>query len=731
MATILADNRAFQRALAALQAGNVKDAVPVFKAVLRAQPRHIGALNLLGVALTRLGRFDDAEIYLRRASREQPASDATLYNYGIVLKALHRSEEALQRLTEALAINANSAETWYGRGVTFNDLGQFEKALGDFRKVVELDPRHAGAWFACGNAFRDLKRYDEALRAYDKALELEPASAVAHTNRGAVLFQQGRYLETLASCDRAIALAPSLVHPHSNRGGALYYLGRYSEALASCDRAISLDAACVEAWFVRGNILSDIKQYDEALTAYNRTLALRPDFDYAPASRLYAKLQICDWTELEAEIAQLLAITREGKRSNDPFMVVTMPFSASDQLQCARRYAQDQPFFPAIWGGELYSHSRVRLAYLSADFHEHPVADLTVGLFERHDKSRFEVTGISFGLDKTSAMRRRIENACEHFVDAQDQSDQDVADLIRRREIDIAIDLTGFTANNRRHVLAQRPAPIQVNYLGYPGTMGASYIDYILADSTIIPEDQCAFYAEQVVWLPESYQVNDNRRRIGEEMTTRAQCGLPDKAFVYCGFSSAFKIMPEIFDIWMRLLLAVDGSVLWLRKNNELVSSNLRREAERRGVAPERLVFAERASLLADHLARHRQADLFLDTLPYNAHTTASDSLSVGVPVVTCLGSSFAGRVAASVLRSIGLDELIAHSLQEYEALALKLAHDPSYLASIKNKLARNRDTFPLFNTERATRHIESAFTTMIDIWRRGERPRRFNVDPV
>ncbi len=315
-------------------------------------------------------------------------------------------------------------------------------------------------------------------------------------------------------------------------------------------------------------------------------------------------------------------------------------------------------------------------------------------------------------------------------MDVRDKSDQDIADLIRRLEIDIAVDLKGFTSDCRLNVLARRAAPIQVNYLGYPGTMGADYIDYILADATIIPEDHCASYAENVVWLPDSYQVNDDKRHISERTPTRRECGLPDTAFVFCCFNNSYKIIPEVFDVWMRMLGATENSVLWLFEANAAASANLRREAEKRGIASQRLIFAPRMDF-ADHLARHRQADLFLDTLPYNAHTTASDALWAGLPLLTCLGTTFAGRVAGSLLKAAGLDALVTHSLEEYEALAFKLAHDPARLASLKATLACNRNTFPLFNTARAARHIEQAYTTMVDIRRRGESPRRFSVEPI
>jgi len=383
-----------------------------------------------------------------------------------------------------------------------------------------------------------------------------------------------------------------------------------------------------------------------------------------------------------------------------------------------------------VWRGEKYTHDRIRIGYFSADFRNHPVGRLAVGLLEAHDKSHFTTLALSSGPDDGSELRRPTKSAVDDFVDVRNRSDADVAALIRRREIDIVVDLTGFTLAGRFGVLARRAAPIQVNFLGYPATMGADWIDYIIADRTIIPAEHFQFYGERVVWLPDTYQANDDKSGIAERVPTRAECGLAETGFVFCCFNNTFKINPQIFDVWMRLLAATANSVLWLLGTNPIAERNLRREAERRGIAAERLIFAPRLAV-ADHLARHRRADLFLDTLPYNAHTTASDALWAGLPLVTCQGDTFAGRVAASLLNAIGLPELITASLEEYEALALKLARDPALLGAMKEKLRRNRDTYPLFDTARFARHIESAYETMWQAHQDGRAPAAFAVASV
>jgi len=832
LVTTDADNKDFQRALSALQAGDAKDAEHLLKAVLRAQPKHVVALNLLGVALGRLGRNAEAIDSFDRALNLAPGSVESWFGRGMTLIAagrrqdaiasfdraiaakpdfaqvhllraklladlgrhddalagvdrllamapnlaevwlgrsnvlfeLRRYDEALAACERALALKPNLAEAWHGRGNALNELKRYEEALAAYDKALALNPGFAWAWHGRGNVLNELKRYDEALAAYDKAMAAMPDLAESWLGRGNVFNETKRYDEAFAAFDRALALRPDLAEAWVGRGNSYFALRRHNDALAAYDRALALNARLAEAWIGRGNVLTDFRQYDDALAAYDRALALRPnlaeawfsrgnvlferrqyseafaDYDkavqlkpgqnYAPGARLSAKLSICDWTGLATDVARLLAMLREGALSSVPFKILAIDASAADQLQCARRYVQDQPAFAPIWRGEVYSHDRLRIAYLSSDFHAHATAYLAAGLFERHDRARFEVTAISFGPDDKSAMRQRLMGAFDRFFDVQDIDDEEVAQLVRRLEIDIAVDLKGFTQCSRPGICARRAAPIQVNYLGYPGSMGASYIDYVMADATVIPADQRAFFTEQVVWLPGSYQINDERRQISEKVPTRRDCGLPDTGFVFCCFNNVYKITPAVFDIWMRLLGATENSVLWLFGSNPAASENLRREAAKRGVSPQRLIFAGRADL-ADHLARHRYADLFLDTLPCNAHTTASDALWAGVPVLTCLGATFAGRVAASLLKAVGLDELITHSLQDYEALARRFARDETYLLAIKDLLARNRTICPLFNTERAARHIEAAYTTMWQRHQSGEGPQAFAVDRI
>lgn len=720
----------FRRAVAAMQARDANTAESLFKHVLQSQPKHVPALNLISILLTTLGRLDEAERYSRLALSEDATSDVAFYNHGLILKALKRPAEALEQFNRALSINSSVAETWNSRGTTLDDLKHYREAIADFDRAIEVNPSYTDAFCNRGKSLAALRLFDLALASYDRAIALQPSVAKAWLGRGNVLIELKQFDIASAAFERALSLKSDLAEAWLGRGNAFAGLKRYDDALAGYGRALALKTDLAEAHAACGNTFVELKRYEDAVKAYENALAISPEMKLIEGARLQAKLPLCDWKNLETEVAHLVSQIRNNKPASVPFSFLTVSSLPADQLQCARNFLAEELPLPAIWCGEIYRHERIRIAYLSADFHEHATMRLMAGLFEQHDTSRFEVTAISFGPHQDSNMRRRVTGAVERFVDVRHQNDDDIADLVRRFEIDIAVDLKGFTLDERHGVLARRAAPIQVNYLGYPGTMGADYIDYILADRTIITADDFPHYSERVVQLPDSYQINDRQRQIAAHTPTRAECGLPDDAIVLCCFNNSYKIMPAIFDVWMRILGANENAVLWLLEGHPAASANLRREARIRGISPERLIFAPKMKL-PDHLARHRHADLVLDTLPYNAHTTASDALWAGVPVLTCLGATFAGRVAASLLKAANLADMVTHTLEDYETLAVALMRDPFRLASLKDRLDNGRMTCALFDTERTTRHIEAAYTTMWERHQRGEPPQSFAVDPI
>jgi protein O-GlcNAc transferase len=635
---------------------------------------------------------------------------------------LMRLDEALASHDRAIALRPEDAEFVYERARVLNDLKRFDEALACSERAIAIKPNYAAAFYYRGRALEAMQRFEEALASYDRAIALNRVQ-MKHSgdSRSAELEPRG---DASTADDQA---TNDLAGAWLGRGNVLTEFREFDLALTAYDRALTIKPHFSEALLGRGNVFYRRSQYGEAFSAYDKALATNPNLDYARGDRCHAKLFICDWVNVEDDVAGLLSAVRSGKPACAPFPFLAISSSSQDQLWCAKRYSAGQLSFPKMWSGEKYSHHRIHVAYLSSDFRDHPVGHLMAGLFEEHDKSRFEMTAISLRPCEDTDLHRRIKNAFEHFIDVGSKSDEDVAKLIRQREIDIAVDLNGHTSGSRPYIISRRPAPIQMSYLGFPGTTGAPYMDYVLGDSTTIPDDQFQFYSEQVVRLPESFMVNDRRLRTSSCTPTRKECRLPDDAFVFCCFNTAYKIMPDVFDIWMRLLRANENSVLWLIDSNETATANLCKEAEKRGVPSARLIFSPRIEL-AEHVARQPLADLFLDTLPYNAGMTANIALWAGLPVVTCLGSTFVGRMGGSLLNAVGLPDLVTTSLDEYEALALRLARDSSFLLSLKEKLTRNRDTCPLFNTARFTRHLEMAYTMMWERYQRGDPPQSFDV---
>ncbi|HTB00933.1 MAG TPA: tetratricopeptide repeat protein [Bradyrhizobium sp.] len=714
-----------------------------------------------GVLFGQLKRHDEAIASFDRALRLNPNSADAWLGYGNVLFDLRRFDEALIAYDRAQALNSGADEIFVARGNVLCELQRYQEAEAAYEGALALRPQSAEAWVGRGNVLRELRRYDRALAAYDKALGFNDAMAEAWLGRGNVLLEFSREQEALAACDRALALKPELgaawlgrgngllklkwfeealaaydkaaglAEAWLGRGNVLYELRRYREAAIAYDEALARKSGLAEAWYGRGNVWREFTQFDEALAAYDRALSLKPDLTAAESARINAKNCICHWNGWEEDCARLIAAVRGGSTNAGPFEFLAVPSSAADQLACARMWIKvmHPPSSQPLWQGERYVHDRIRVAYLSFDFRQNVVSYLTAGLFEHHDKSRFETTAISWGPNDNSDMRQRLEAAFERFVDVETQGDDEIASLIRAHEIDILVDLTGLTKYGRPGIAARRPSPVQAQYLGYAGTMGADYIDYMIADPVLVPMSDHVNYVEKIVQLPHSFMPHDDRSRaISERPFARAEFGLPENGFVFCSFNNAYKFNPRVFRSRMNLLRAVEGSVLWLTKDNPSAVNNLQREAAAAGVDPDRLVFADRMPSSADHLARHRLADLFLDTLPYNAHTTASDALWAGLPVLTQIGETFAGRVAASLLTAVGLPELIARTGEQFETMAIELATQPQALAAIRARLAQNRSTAPLFDTALQTRHIESAYSAMVRRYQDGLPPDHIRV---
>ncbi|MDO8607505.1 MAG: tetratricopeptide repeat protein [Phaeospirillum sp.] len=681
------------------------------------------------LARHRAGRLQDAERMYLDLLAVQPDHAVALHLLGVVAYQTGRLELAVERIGRAVAVNPDFAEAYSNLGNALKQLGRVDEAMQAYRRAIALKPAFPEPWFNLGSVLHELGRRDEAIDAYGKALEARPDYVDALSNLGLALKERDRPAEAADSLRRAIALRPDHAEALSNLGLILKEGGRVAEAVALFRQAVASRPDHARFHANLGLALEEAGEIEAAEAALRRALTLDPAFSEPLPNLVHLRRKLCRWDDFAADDARLVELARRQTVRIPPFITLATAATAADQLTGARHWATGlqpppggcRPHRPPAPGG------RIHVGYLSVDLRNHPVAHLAAELFERHDRDRFRITAYSCGVDDGSAMRRRLEAGFDSFVDLCPLDDAEAVRRIEDDDVHILVDLTGYTTGARTAILAARPAPVQVNYLGFPGTMGADFMDYIIGDRIVTPPEQQPNFAERLVRLPHSYQANDTRRPIAPRRPSRAECGLPERGFVFCCFNNTFKITPAVFDVWMRLLAEASGSVLWLLRANDTVGERLKAEAARRGIAPDRLIFAERCDM-PDHLARHDCADLFLDTLPYNAHTTASDALWAGLPVLTCLGETFAGRVAASLLSAVGLPELITSSPEEYEALALTLARDPLRLEGLRRRLQHERDTAPLFDSAGFTRDLEAAYTRMWERWRAGQPPEAFAI---
>jgi protein O-GlcNAc transferase len=707
------------------QQGRSGEALDLIAAAIKINPESAEALSNYGNLLTMLGRASEALAAFDRALAIGPRYAETLTNRANILWGLKRPSEALEGYREALGLKPGLIEALVGSANALRELGRLEEALAALDRALALRPDAALLLRSRGALLQALKRPDRALADLDRALQLEPRNAEALSNRGIVLSHLKRFDEALASYAQALAINPGLVEALSNRGHTLKDMQRPREALASYDQALAADPGHARALNSRGQVLAELGDFAQALACHERVLAGSAPVPSALADAANAALNLCDWPKAAEFGAQILARLGDPNLAVPPLLALYYDWAPQAQAKCARAWMDAMPALPRLVAAAAHPQGRLRIGYLSSDFRHHPVGATVVELFERHDRARFEIFAASLGADDGSDICRRIRSATDHFVDLSKLDDQATAERLRQLGIDILVDLNGHTLGARPQILHQRPAPVQASYMGFPGTMGADFMDYIIADAVVLPFDQEAFYREKIVQLADTYWVSDTTRTIGTAPSRKAEA-LPEQGFVFCCFNHNRKITAALFDVWMRLLLAVPDSVLWLKQSPEPAMANLRAAATHRGVTADRLVFAKDATLDA-HLARHALADLFLDTLPYNAHATASDALWAGLPVLTCLGRTFAGRVAASQLHALGLPELVTVNLTDYEALALRLARDPVLLSSWRTRLVQNRATQPLFDTGRFCRNLETAYLQMWE--RRGEPPCGFHVD--
>jgi len=711
------------------RAGRLTDAESIYRAVLAKHPDDVDAIQGLAVICHQRGQPDEALALFRRAITLDPNSRVAGRQLGRLLEQRGDWAGAAICYRRAAALAPGDPLTHIALGNALVREGALADASASYQRALAIRPDLAEAHNNLGEALRRMGRLNEAVAACERALVLRPELAEAHNNLGNALREQVRREPASAHYQQALRLKPDWPEVHNNFAIALQEQGRAAEAIEHYERALSLNSSLAEVHQNLGGALAQWGRTVDAIAALRNALALRPDYPEALVQVAHLNGELCDWRQREAEEAQVLDLMRRHPGLVPPFNLQAQQSTPAEQLLCAQQWSQKiaQGQSPGFAHDRSRSPGRIRLGYLSADFRDHPVAYAIAETIERHDGTRFEVLGYSYGPDDGSPLRRRFETAFDRFIDLHAIGNDEAAQQINTDAVDVLIDLTGHTQFGRPRILVSRPAPVQVNFLGFLGTMGAEFIDYIIVDPFIASSSQQRFYSEKVVQLTGGWWPAEIRWEIAEEARPRTEYGLPEDAFVFCCFNTSYKITPPMFDVWMRLLQANPHSVLWLAAAESVTQDNLRREAAQRNVSPERLVFAPREPM-ADYLARHQHADLFLDTLPYNAVGTAHHALLAGLPVLTCAGETFAGRTAGAMLLAAELPELVTFSIEEYERMALRLAREADLLTGIRQRLARARSSSALFDGDRTVRELETAFARMWEIWLRGVAPEPFSV---
>ena len=708
------------------------EALESYVEAIRLNPDNPDVFNNQGIALKELKRYDEALNSYAEAIRLKPDYSDAFYNLGNALKELKRYDDALASYVEALRIKPDDAEVLNNRGMTLHKLNRFHDALESYAEAIRLKPELAEAFNNQGMTLEELTRFGDSLESYAEAIRLKPEYAEAFNNRGITLQELKRYEDALASYAEALRIKPDFAEVFNNRGNTLKELNRFDDALASYAEALRIKPNYAGVFYNQGNALTELKRYEEALASYERAIELKPDGDFFLGNLVNIQMLICDWTKLEHRLQSLRAGIIDGNKVIVPFSVLGLFDIPRLQRQCAEIYAKKKLNQTSQLGvaAKKARGEKIRIGYFSPDFLEHPVSYLIADLIENHDRHRFEIYGFSIGIDTKDPMRQRLEKAFDRFLDVKNLCELDITRLARSQAIDIAVDLGGYTKDSRPQIFAERAAPIQINYLGYPGTLGANCMDYFIGDRVTITDENREHFSEKIIYMPNSFQPIPSQRPIGTDELLRQAYGLPEKGFVFCCFNNTWKITPDVFESWVRILDNVEDSVFWLKRTDLTAKKNILEAFEANNINLSRIVFAERLPSISDHLSRYQRADLFLNTFPFGAHTTASDALWAGLPVLTRSGKSFASRVSASLLKNVGISELITNSSDEYESSAIELATNPVKLAHIKARLASNRSTTPLFDTPLYTRHIESAYTAAYDRYHAGLPPDHIYVDP-
>ena len=712
--------------------GRIDESIRSFKKVIELNPKYADGHNNLGVVLQEKGDLDESIKCFNKAMILKPNYSQAYNNAGIVYQKKGKLSLAAKYTKKAIFFNPNYVEAYNNLATITQDQGKFNQAIEYFNKAISLNPSYSEAYYNLGLAFSKLNEFDSAIKSYNKALSLKPNYPEAYNGLATIISQKGKLDEAIKLFNRAILLRPNYSEAYFNIGIVFKKQNKLYEALDSYLKAINFKPNYFESFYNIASIFEEQGKLHKAIDHYDKALRIRPDFDKAQAQKLHQKAKMCDWKTIQQDKE---LFSKLGTHTNHipPFTMLSFEDEPRNhylrsKLYAKKKYLQKQ--IPLKEKCKISNKERLRIGYFSSDLQNHATMYLAAKIFENYNKDKFEVYVYSFGKClEHDEVREKLKNSVDVFKDVINFSDKDIAMLAREDQIDIAIDLKGYTKNSRTGIFAYRAAPIQINYLGYPGTMGAKFFDYIIADPVIIPETKKKFYSEEIIYMPYTYQPTSHSSIISNKKYTKSEMNLPNHSFVFCCLNNSYKISPNEFNIWMRILNKVENSVLWLFGSNKWAIKNLSKEAECCGIASKRLIFANQLPH-PDHLARLKLADLFLDTFNLNAHTTASDALWAGTPIITKVGNSFGSRVAASLLKAVGLPDLVVQNEKEYENLILEIANSPKKLLKINEILSSNKLSKPLFNSEKYISHLEDAYNQVFENYLKGNKVKTIYVKP-
>lgn len=705
---------ALARAKLHLDLGESAEAKKLLIRIDRKYPGEIEVISLLGIITGNEKNYDACVKYFERATRLRPSDVENWYYKGMAHQKMYCHREAISAFTRALKLHPDFFEALHDRANSFREIRFFEEAIADFHRAITLNASRFEVYYNRGITYGLMKRYDDEVSDYHLALALNPHSTESLINLSLAYSLQGNSDKSFEYITKAIEKDNRNPTALAIRAGVFFDRKMFDKAADDCRLALSINPEHPEALSNMAALFEQIRKIEDAVSLLTRLLKHDPNYPFALGRLAHLEAMSNNWKEVERHLPVIRHQLLSKEKVISPFFLLGMCDQPELHLLAAQiLLAESFPphNFPVT--KSLHGHHLHRIAYVSNDFHAHATSMLLVGLLEEHDRSRFEIFAISYGPDDDSEMRKRVQASVDKFIDVSGKSDKEIAGIIKNLEIDVAIDLKGFTTGSKLGIFSYRPAPIQVSYLGYPGTTAASYIDFIIADSKVVTEKNRQYFSEKIAYLPHSYQPNDRKRQIPELSLTKAHYGLPNDSIVFASFNNSYKISRSAFSMWLEILRNVPSSVLWLLKTSDIQQKNIIAAASAEGFDCSRIIFAERVAP-DENLSRLRLADIYLDNLPYNAHTTASDALWAGVPIFTTAGVSFAGRVAMSLLHAIGMPELVFDNAEEMQSALIEYATSPQKLKILKQKLADNRESSPLFNTALSARHLEMAFDEML-----------------